>query len=438
MLNLVPFGIPPLIDETRFCPQKMVPVEDKYPVDILGSVVADIEALLVDESTPKSEPRSTAQAKPSVEPEPQVMTIKPDGITPIRFSMMAEDYLRSRVSLKEKTKQDFRVIFRVFIGLNGDVMSTSINHPLMTKFLNSVQKLPTNASVKYPNMTVKQLLEMDIPEGERMSPVNVNKYMSRLNQLCKWAVNHGYMDRNYADGKRVELTRKDKKRRKKFPFDLGDLKAIFGSPIHAENKRDSSNTEMFWVPLIALYSGMRMEEICQLQVSDVQEIEDERNGAKAWCFDLNENGHDKSLKNLPSERLVPVHSELIKMGFMDYYHERRRKGFQTLWNLKPAKSGEVYRGYSHNLGKRLSRYIKDKAGITEDGKSFHSFRHTAIKELRENQGIREDYMKAMVGHELSGTTGKDYFAGLGVVVLKSTVEGIKYPRLDLRHLYIDN
>jgi len=361
--------------------------------------------------------------------------VRAGGLVPVRFSTMCNDYLHSRVSLKERTKQDFKAIFEIFLELNGDIMSTEFNHPLMTKFLNNVRKLPTNMKKRYANTPIKELLEMDIPDDDRMSPTNVNKYMGRLGQLCKWAVNHGFMDRNYADGKRVESTRKEKKKRKRFPFTYEDLASLFNSEIHSEHKRDGKYTEMFWVPLIALYSGMRMEEICQLQVSDICEIEDERTGAKAWCFDINENGHDKSLKNIPSERLVPIHSELVKMGFMSYYHERRRKGFKTLWSLEPAKSGKTLRGYSHNFGKRLSRYMKRHAGIDEQGKTFHSFRHTAIKALRENPDVREDYMRAMVGHELVGTTGKDYFAGLGVAVLKSTVEGIQYPRLDLSHLY---
>jgi len=361
-----------------------------------------------------------------------------DGLTPMIFSALTEEYHQARSGLKAKTIIDNKAVYSVFIEFVGDVLSTDITHAMISDFRKKVQTLPSNFRKKYPNVSVKEFRNMNIPIDELMTPTTVNKYLSRISQVLKWAASEGHLVQNYASGKKILLSRKEKKRIRHFPFDHHDLDKIFmESPIHKENLRNGKKLEMFWVPLIALYSGMRLEEICQLQISDVREIEDEANdiGQMIWCFDVNENGHHKSVKNMPSERIVPIHSELIKMGLLDYFQERQSKGHQTLWNLEPAKSGAITRGYSHNFGKRLRAYIRDKAGIMEAGKTFHSFRHTVIQSLRNNRDVREDYLKALVGHELSGTTGTDYFSGLGVSLLKDTVEGIRYPKLDLSCLY---
>ena len=66
--------------------------------------------------------------------------------------------------------------------------------------------------------------------------------------------------------------------------------------VHAHN---------FWVPLIGLYTGMRLEEICQGYVSDIKEIDG------VWCFDVNDDKPDKSVKT-EDRRLVPIHPFLVK------------------------------------------------------------------------------------------------------------------------------
>ncbi len=382
--------------------------------------------------TPTATPvvKTTAPPPASHEPAAEVITDS-DGLTPIRFSMMVEDFFHDRPTLKEQTVKTNIAIYAIFQSICGDVLSTDIGHQMVKRYLRSLQNLPSNISKKYPGKTAKEVLSENLSADKLMSPITVNKYMSRLAQLFDWAVGNGHMKMNFAKGKRNILTRKDRKEAKKFPFAFEDLDRIFlKAPIHKDNIRDSKNTELFWIPLISLYSGMRVEEICQLQISDVKEIEDDHSGAKAWCFDVNEEGNGKSLKNLQSERMVPIHTELKKMGFMDYYHERRRKGFQTLWNLKLTN-----RGYSHSLSRKCNRYITNKAGITEAKKTFHSFRHTVIMVLRNNLSVKKEYREALVGHELSGTSDQDYFNGLGIIPLKATVEAIRHPKLDLSHLY---
>jgi integrase len=64
--------------------------------------------------------------------------------------------------------------------------------------------------------------------------------------------------------------------------------------------------------LLSLLSGARQAELAGLKVSNVQE--DEATGAPL-IFIMAERKAGKSLKTKGSERVVPIHAQLVKLGF---------------------------------------------------------------------------------------------------------------------------
>ena len=93
-------------------------------------------------------------------------------------------------------------------------------------------------------------------------------------------------------------------------FDTDDLKALFGSK---EYRQDSfKRGYQFWTPIIALYTGCRIEEICQLHLDDIRKEDG------LWVLDINDDD-EKKLKNLSSQRLVPLHLVLVdELKLPDY------------------------------------------------------------------------------------------------------------------------
>jgi hypothetical protein len=67
-----------------------------------------------------------------------------------------------------------------------------------------------------------------------------------------------------------------------------------------------THPHQYWVPLIGLYSGARIEEICQLEVNDVRE------SSGVWIMDINRNG-DKRVKTAATLTLVGL--SLAALGF---------------------------------------------------------------------------------------------------------------------------
>src|SRR5690606_34826148 len=90
---------------------------------------------------------------------------------------------------------------------------------------------------------------------------------------------------------------------------------------------EQKHADMFWIPLISLYTGARMNEICQLEVADVTE----EKGIP--CFQITTEGEDdnKKLKNIGSKRKVPIHKNLIAIGLMEYVAFIRSKGHLRLF-----------------------------------------------------------------------------------------------------------
>lgn len=99
----------------------------------------------------------------------------------------------------------------------------------------------------------------------------------------------------------------------------------------------------YWSPLLELYTDARIEELCQLHLNDIRKVDG------IWCFDINDNTPDKKLKSPASKRLVPIHTRLIELGFLDY--KKRVKGTRLFPELKRRRDG-----YSQDASKWFGRF----------------------------------------------------------------------------------
>jgi integrase len=153
------------------------------------------------------------------------------------------------------------------------------------------------------------------------------------------------------------------------------------------------------VPLIALYTGARLNEICQLSCKDVIE----HVGTGRWVFDFNENNDVpfKSLKRPHHERLVPVHKKLIELGFIDYVISLKKKHVRLFPELTYKRDENKY---ANDIQRWFNRtYINQKnCNITTPRTSFHSFRHTVITHLSTVHNITENQVAAGFGQTAKG------------------------------------
>lgn len=289
----------------------------------------------------------------------------------------------------QKTEEDYRSTIEKFEVLNG-----------------------TPAIDKIDKAMVRAFKEFLMNKGN--SPDTINKKINALSAVLGYASNNGYITENPTVGMRIKKKPHAQEGRK--PFSNEDLKQIFQSEIFTKKTRPrgGAGEAAYWLPLLAYYTGARLEEIGQLHAEDIQE----HNGVHYMeITDLgsgSSNVSKKSVKTKTSRRIVPLHNDLIDLGFISY--TRAQKGKQLFPDLKPNRHGQKTQYWSKWWG----RYRKETLGITDPDKVFHSFRHTFIQKLR--AVVTEDaHLRALTGHT---DPSKDAHLGYG---LWSSPRGQQYP-----------
>ena len=185
------------------------------------------------------------------------------------------------------------------------------------------------------------------------------------------------------------------------PFDLPALQAIFGSPVYAEGirPRAGSGEAAYWLPLLALYTGARLNELGQLRPKDILQhpyVDRDGEEQQAWLIRIVADKADGlKLKNAWSARRVPIHAELVRLGFLAYVDSVRAAHQGRLFpELRPDKYGTI----TANWSKWFGRYLRETCNVTDDRMRFHSFRH-AFKDYAREAEIAEDVNDAFTGHK---------------------------------------
>jgi integrase len=322
-----------------------------------------------------------------------------------------------------KTQQENEAIYRIFLGILGDIELARLNdRKVFLDYLQILRILPANLNKKpeYRGKTVRKVLEM--VRKHPATPLMIrtrNKHMERISTLMDWAAENGYVSRNFARGLLAKEEKEDDEKRD--PYSREDLMRLFSSPVYT-TKSPLRRPERFWVPLISPFSGLRENEICQLYTDDVCVIDD------IPCFNISDD-KDKRLKTPASKRTIPIHPVLIRVGFLRYVEEQRRHGQARLWpRLLKGRNG-----YSTTFERWYSLYNRKYVSEAKE-KVFHSGRHTVSHTLK-NAGVDIEIREAILGHEedaLSRRYGKKFRPAILLKALKKlnyedVAEHLKWP-----------
>jgi integrase len=212
-------------------------------------------------------------------------------------------------------------------------------------------------------------------------------------------------------------------------FDKADLKAIFNSPVFTQGSRPlgGGREAAFWFPLIGLLSGMRLDEIAQLRLCDLRQDDD----TGRWFFDVGRTG-GRSTKTFSSIRYIPVHRELERIGLLRYRNSLIAHGATIEDHLWPDVKTQGERPRSAAWSKWFGRYLRDKCGIADTTKVFHSFRHT-FKRMTRDAGLLEEQHDALTGHSSGGSVGRGYGKGFSLGPLVAAIDKVAVP-INLSHL----
>lgn len=292
-----------------------------------------------------------------------------------------------------KTLMEVKSECRLLLDVVGDKHINAITRQMILDARDTFLRLPANLYKRFPDLSLKQVL--NLPDISPMSLVSVNKHMVRLGAILRYGVREGFVFKNVAEAMAVPEKRStDEERSIYSDAEIQQIISLLTSP-HVQFR-----AERKWIPLIGIFSGMRLDEICQLYLEDIQQIDD------IWCFNIND-AKGKKLKNLSSRRIVPVHPFLLEQGLLGHVQAMHRAGHERLW---PCLTYSKIMGYSNTFGKWYQRFNREH--VTQDKrKVFHSFRHSFANKLKQ-QGVAESLIAELMGHKnhsiTTGRYGKRY------------------------------
>lgn len=262
---------------------------------------------------------------------------------------------------------------------------------------------------EFQRKDVHSFVEKLMDQGQSHPTINIK--ISRLSTIFGFAVHKGWVEQNAASGIRVKVT--DAGARKRKPFNLIELNTIFSSQIYTEGARPAQGRgeAAYWLPLLALYTGARREELGQLRTKDIELYtysDDEGRVQSSWFIKITiDKEDDLKLKNSESERIIPVHLELERLGLISYVDLLREKG---IYRIFPDLKADVFNRLTSKWGEWFSRYLREVCGITDRRLVFHSFRHT-FKDMARRSRIEEGLQRQIMGHspgDIAGEYGEGF------------------------------
>ena len=322
-------------------------------------------------------------AKPASTPvkvsaESQATGDVPGPNTPKSMAEVVESYLKAHTGKwVHKTAVEYTAIAKRFKDYVGKKPVRTIDSAFLAEYFETQRANGVQLSSLGKHLTViKGIFER---------AVTLKAYPSNLQLPTEGQV-------KLSKGDKARLTMKTGWQ----PFDLDELKKIFA----AKNYATLKSPHEFWLPLLGLFSGCRIEELCQLTIDDVKEV------SGHWIFDINMREGNKRLKSSHAVRFVPIHPAIISAGFLDYVRDVEALLGEKKGRVFPYLRDDAVNGLSDVPSEAFKRY-RTRIGITHPKKVFHSFRGTANNQLKQ-VGVGEDVRCELIGHEHASTNTTHY------------------------------
>lgn len=358
-------------------------------------------------------------------------------IAPIQQSLtlFIDPYIRSINDNRERADwvneqglDDHRRTCKILIEIIGDKPITEITIEDRNRFDDVIKRYPVNRE-KVRETRGKTLDEiLALPSYQRINLKTAKFHASRANAFLQWVARQTGSPSPLTLLENVRIKKGKGVEKKRREFKDNELRMLFAAstyPLYGPT--DKLSPYKYWIPLIALFTGARLNEIAQLRTADIIEIDG------TICFHITEESTSpvegsqkylaKSVKTHAATRIVPVHSKLIELGFIDYLAEAKKLGCVLLFeDLAHAKTK-----YGALVSKWFAAHC-DKIGLSDKALTFHSFRHGTIGHLRRNR-IPKDIRMVVVGHSAAEDTHDEYGDIHGDITLqhkKDAIESINF------------
>ena len=252
-------------------------------------------------------------------------------------------------------------------------------------------------------------------DGAELTKTTVNTYRAFLNILFVFlrTGNHFPKDLPVPTVGTVIFSKGERKKTQAAEswqaFNPLELSLIF-KPEHIKNIKQPHE---FWLPFLGLYTGARIDELCQIFPYDIRQTNE-----GLWFLHIHKNDGN-TVKNENSIRRVPIHPDLISLGLIEYIEDV--KAIAPSGRLFPYLNYCKKNGYASVPSKAFARYLDRKEiNITSSKKVFHSFRSTLVQLLEDNH-VHAKHIQSLIGHAEAGALPVHYGKKVELKQLKNWV-----------------
>jgi len=302
-----------------------------------------------------------------------------EGVTGIRE--LSEGFMDAH-NYTAQNRESVQNTIRRWVELHGDLPIEKWTRAHLHRFDEVLRGLPSSGRRDVRSLSVLDAVAKGRAEGlEAISYKTRKRYSDHLKAMTKYAVARAGLLQSdpFAGYEPVGEKVKHSKAKQSdvIPYTPAQVGMILD---HCAKTFDQQSMD-YWLPMIAAYTGARREEIGQLTVHDVRLV------GNIYVMDITDLGEDQKIKNKHSLRTIPIPSSILTAGFIDYWQARKDAGARYLFqrsftdNLTKKKSlvevAPDRRGrFTEVYGKNFPRTVRKKLGLTEDGMTFHSLRHS--------------------------------------------------------------
>lgn len=339
-----------------------------------------------------------------------------------KFSVIFQRMIAEK-PLAKATIESFRRSTDRWYQINGDDDVNFIQRKHVEKYKSLIMQMPSRPPHEILKMSVFDQIKWagKHPEKGVLSARTVNNHLTAIRSTLDFA----YLKTSVIEGEdrwrnpvsgfnlQVDEKTEDNKR----AFEVEEIQAILSPDFTKYAQTDAR----YWIPVLAFYTGARLDEIAQTTVSKVGRTDA---GWHVTMANLEEN--TRTSKNGISSRTVPLHNAIERLGFARFVAMRQDGGHEFLFDLDHFRGSK--RG--SKVATAFHRYFRSKGGAMDTTRlSMHSFRHS-FREL--GFECMPQYVEVMQGHTLNGESLRRYGKRIyhrHDIMRRHVIEKIDWPKI---------
>lgn len=381
-------------------------IQIRNVLDKVGKIIVQIQNILY----PQDMIPPQAQSLPQTSPQPSSVQHIP--VIPHHTIQEVLDRLAVDLKLtvgKETAERKFAAIKKILFGM-GISLDDDYNKLNNQKTINEI--------------------ESNIKGIDKLGAKAINHRILSMNEFIKSAnkLEPEYYKLYILDNIPIKKGTASKISKTYIPFTQEELIQIFDPKYKIFKK----HPDIFWACLIAMFCGARTNGATTLRYTDITP----QYGMECFDFkldddsDVEDSDYDpiKKLKTASTVRVVPIHSKIIELGFLDYKEKYEKRNTERYEGFIFKRTLTKNKKYNKHFMRPLFEHLKVLGIKKNRWKAFHSFRNT-ISNAMEDCGISDLYAKKIVGWQGDDTRSKHY-STRELKEIQRELEKLSYPFLD--------